>query len=56
VLQSSKYQYIEKEKGLKIAYSSHAATPLHPSKRIAELFDIPLDTPILLSWLPTPLI
>ena len=48
VLQSSKYQYIEKEKGLKITYSSHAVTPLHPSKRIAELFDIPLDTPILL--------
>lgn len=48
VLQHSKYQYIEKTKGLKIAYSSHAVTPLHPSKRIADLFDIPLDTPILL--------
>ena len=47
ILQHSKYQYIEKTKGLKIAYSNHTVTPLHPSKRIADLFDIPLDTPIL---------
>ncbi|MCI8661325.1 MAG: GntR family transcriptional regulator [Lachnospiraceae bacterium] len=47
VLQESKYQYFEKIKGLKIAYSHHIVTPLHPSKRIADLFDIPLDTPIL---------
>ena len=47
VLQQSKYQYFEKIKGLKIAYSHHTVTPLHPSKRIADLFHIPLDTPIL---------
>lgn len=47
VLKESKYQYFEKIKGLKIAYSNHTVTPLHPSKRIADLFDIPLDTPIL---------
>lgn len=47
ILQQSKYQYFEKIKGLKIACSHHIVTPLHPSKRIADLFDIPLDTPIL---------
>ncbi len=47
ILQNSKYQYFEKEKGLKIAYSSHAVTPIHPTKKIADLFSIPVDTPIL---------
>lgn len=47
VLKNSKYKYFEQEKGLKIAYSNHTVTPLHPSKRIAKLFDISLDTPIL---------
>lgn len=47
VLQGSKYQYFEQVKGLKIAYSNHAVTPLHPPKRIADLFGISLDTPIL---------
>ena len=47
VLKNSKSKYFEQEKGLKIAYSNHTVTPLHPSKRIAKLFDISLDTPIL---------
>ena len=47
VLKNSKYKYFEQEKGLKIAYSNHTVTPLHPSRRIAKLFDISLDTPIL---------
>lgn len=47
VLQQSKYQYFEKVKGMKIAYSDHTVTPLHPSKSIAEMFGISLDTPIL---------
>lgn len=47
VLQKSKYQYFEKAKGMKIAYSHHTVTPLHPSKRIADMFGISLDTPIL---------
>jgi len=47
ILQKSKYQYFEQEKGLKIAYSHHTVTPVHPSKQIAGMFDIPLDTPIL---------
>lgn len=47
ILQHSKYRYFEEEKGLKIAYSHHTVTPLHPSKRVAELFGIALDTPIL---------
>ncbi|MDD3253568.1 MAG: GntR family transcriptional regulator [Lachnospiraceae bacterium] len=47
ILQKSKYQYFEQAKGLKIAYSHHTVTPLHPSKRIATLFGISLDTPIL---------
>ncbi len=47
ILQGSKYQYFEKEKGLTIAYSNHAVTPLHPSPKIADLFAVSLDTPIL---------
>lgn len=47
VLKQSKYQYFEKVKGLKIAYSNHTVTPLHPTRRIADLFGITLDTPIL---------
>ena len=47
VLKNAKYKYFEQEKGLKIAYSNHTVTPLHPSKRIAKLFNISLDTPIL---------
>lgn len=47
ILQNSKYRYFEEDKGLKLAYSQHAVTPIHPSKRIAELFDISMDTPIL---------
>ena len=47
VLQGSKYQYFEQTKGLKIAYSHHTVTPLLPSKQIANLFKISLDTPIL---------
>ena len=47
VLKHSKYQYFEKVKGLKIAYSNHTVTPLHPTRRIADLFGITLDTPIL---------
>lgn len=47
VLKESKYQYFENVKGLKIAYSNHTVTPLHPTRRIADLFGITLDTPIL---------
>lgn len=47
VLQKSKYQYFEETLGLKIAYSQHTVTPIHPSKRIADIFGISLTTPIL---------
>ncbi len=47
VLQQSKYQYFEQVRGMKIAYSDHTVTPIHPSKNIAEMFGISLDTPIL---------
>lgn len=47
VLTQSKYQYFEQVKGMKIAYSHHTVTPLHPSQKIAKLFSISLDTPIL---------
>lgn len=47
VLQQSKYQYFEQVKGMKIAYSDHTVTPIHPSKNIADMFGISLDTPVL---------
>lgn len=47
ILQASKYRYFETIKGLKVIRSTHAVTPLHPSKKIADLFGISLDTPIL---------
>ncbi len=47
ILQQSKYQYFEQVKDMKIAYSHHVVTPLHPSKRIADPFHISMDTPIL---------
>ena len=47
ILESSKYQYFEKVKGIKIAYSHHAVTPIHPSKEVAELFGIAQNTPII---------
>lgn len=47
VLQGSKYSYFEQEKGLKIAYSQHIVTPIHPSQRIAKMFGISPETPIL---------
>ena len=47
VLQGSKYQYFEQVKGMKIAYSNHTVTPLHPSREIADMFGISQDTPIL---------
>lgn len=47
ILQGSKYHYFEKEKGFKIAYSKHIVTPIHPTKRIANLFGIAMDTPII---------
>lgn len=47
VLQDSKYRYFEQVKGLKIAHSHHMVTPLHPSKRVADMFGITVDTPIL---------
>lgn len=46
MLQQSKYQFFE-QKGLKIAYSQHAVTPLHPTRKIADMFGISPDTPIL---------
>lgn len=46
MLQKSKYQFFE-QKELKIAYSQHTVTPLHPSGKIADMFGISLDTPIL---------
>lgn len=47
ILQNSKYRYFEETKNMKIAYSHHVVTPLHPSKRVADMFGITLDTPIL---------
>ena len=47
ILESSKYQYFEKVKGIKIAYSHHAVSPIHPSKEVAELFGIAQNTPII---------
>lgn len=47
VLQGSKYRYFEKTKGMKVSHSTHAVTPLHPTKKFADLFGIPFDTPIL---------
>ena len=47
ILRKSKYQYFEQTLGLKIAHSHHTVTPLHPSKRMADLFGITLNTPIL---------
>lgn len=47
ILESSKYHYFEQEKGIKIAYSYHTVTPIHPTKQVAELFGITQDTPII---------
>ncbi len=47
VLQQSKYRYFEETKGMKIAYSQHAVTPILPSRRFVELFGISSNTPIL---------
>lgn len=47
LLQQSKYRYFEEVKHMTIAYSHHTVTPIHPSRDIAELFDISVDTPII---------
>lgn len=47
ILENSKYYYFEHIKGIKIAYSHHTVTPIHPSQQVAELFHIPADTPII---------
>lgn len=47
ILQGSKYQYFEQVLGLKIAYSSHTVIPLHPTKKISDMFGISMNTPIL---------
>lgn len=47
VLKGSKYHFFEDQKQLKIAYSYHVVTPIHPSAQIAELFGIDQDTPII---------
>ena len=47
VLQGSKYHFFEDTKKLKIAYSYHVVTPIHPPAQIAELFGIDQDTPII---------
>ncbi len=47
VLESSKYAFFEEEKGIKISYSHHTVTPIHPSPEVAKLFHITEDTPII---------
>lgn len=47
VLKESKYRFFEETKGMKIAYSHHTVTPLLPTRRIADLFGITQNTPIL---------
>lgn len=47
ILEHSKYQFFENVKGIKIAYSHHTVTPIHPSRQVAELFGITQDTPII---------
>lgn len=47
VLENSKYYFFEHIKGIKIAYSHHTVTPIHPSARVAKLFGITETTPII---------
>lgn len=47
ILEDSKYRYFEEVKKIKIAYSYHTVTPIHPTKQVAELFGIAPDTPII---------
>lgn len=46
VLENSKYDFFEKEKGLKITHSNHLVLPLLSSKKVSELFQIAENSPI----------
>lgn len=46
-LEQSKYEYVEKVRGLKIDYAIHQTTPVLPPEHIAEMFHIALNTPII---------
>ncbi|WP_373898392.1 GntR family transcriptional regulator [Haloimpatiens sp. FM7315] len=47
ILEESKYNYIEKVKKLKIGYSYHQTSPILPPDKIAKLFNIDKQTPII---------
>lgn len=46
-LQSSKYDYIENIRGIKIDYCHHQDFPILPSKDLAQQFEIDMNTPIM---------
>ena len=46
-LEKSKFDYIEKIKGLKIDFSFHNTIPMLPNERIQAMFNIDRDTPII---------
>ncbi|PZF87877.1 transcriptional regulator [Listeria ivanovii] len=47
IMQGSKYDYIEKQKGIRIKSSQQEFTPILPNEAIAALFQIPTNKPIL---------
>lgn len=47
ILEESKYEYFEKVKGSKIDYSYHQTSPILPSEKVADLFKIDQNTPII---------
>ncbi len=47
ILEGSKYDYIEKKRGVEIDYSYHHTSPMLPTKELSTLFQIDETTPIL---------
>lgn len=47
ILEGSKYEYVEKIRGIKIDYSYHQTFPVLPNKMLSDLFGISETTPII---------
>lgn len=47
ILEGSKYEYVEKIRGVKIDYSYHQTSPILPNKKLSEIFQIDETVPII---------
>jgi DNA-binding GntR family transcriptional regulator len=47
ILEGSKYDYVEKLRGMKIDYSYHHTSPILPTRKLCQLFGIDEKTPII---------